>query len=40
MAVDGRMKSARQAIEDPFRAAADVGRAVAAFVAAQAGDLQ
>ena len=39
------MKSARQAVEDPFRAAGDVGRAVAAaaaaaVVAAQAGDLQ
>ena len=42
MAIDSRMKSARQAVEDPFRAAGDVDRAVATatVVAAQTGDLQ
>lgn len=36
MAINGRMKGAREPIEDPFRAAGDIDRAVAA----QAGDLQ
>ena len=38
MAIDGGMNRARQAVEDPFRAAGDVGRGV--ITAVQACDLQ
>ena len=38
MAIDGGMKRARQALEDPFRAARDVDRGVTTAV--QACDLQ